>query len=331
MSAIIETTKLTKVYEGGLFSGQEVQALKDLDLRVEPGEIFAYLGPNGSGKTTTIKLLLGLIFPTSGSMTILGRKDIGSPQVRMKIGFLPEGAYYPDFLKGEEVLRFYGQLYNLGGADLKRRIDKVLETVGMNHARKRLLRGYSKGMRQRIGLAQALLSDPEILILDEPTTGLDPLARKEMRDILAGLRDQGKTLLISSHELMEVELISNRVGILFQGELKTCGTLDELLTDRNIAIEVENAPAEALEKVKAGGIAIEDAVQDTVMLRVPRSMGLYDALDRCKAANLTVLGVAPKRESLEELFVRVVGEAEQEVRGGSPAPKQEEGATAPPA
>lgn len=329
MSAIIETTKLTKVYEGALFSGQEVQALKDLDLRVEAGEIFAYLGPNGSGKTTTIKLLLGLIFPTSGSMTILGRKDIGAPEVRMKIGFLPEGAYYPDFLKGEEVLRFYGQLYNLGGADLKRRIDKVLETVGMNHARKRLLRGYSKGMRQRIGLAQALLSDPEILILDEPTTGLDPLARKEMRDILAGLRDQGKTLLISSHELMEVELISNRVGILFQGELKTCGTLDELLTDRDIAIEVENAPAEALEKVKAGGIAIEDAVQDTVMLRVPRSMGLYDALDRCKAANLTVLGVAPKRESLEELFVRIVGEASQELRAGSAAGTQEAGATAP--
>ncbi len=320
MSAIIETQQLSKIYEGPLFSGQGVHALKDLDLTVEPGEIFAYLGPNGSGKTTTIKMLLGLIFPTSGSIEILGRKDIGAPAVRMKIGFLPEGAYYPDFLKGEEVLRFYGQLYNLGGADLKRRIDQVLETVGMTHARKRLIRGYSKGMRQRIGLAQALLSDPEILILDEPTTGLDPLARKEIRDILAGLRDAGKTLLISSHELLEVELISNRVGILYQGELKTCGTLDELLTERDIAIEIESAPAEALEKVKAAQIAIDDAAHDKVMLRVPRSMGLYDALDRCKAANLTILGVAPKRETLEELFVRVVGEAEAQVRGTAPAP-----------
>ncbi|MDX9975671.1 MAG: ABC transporter ATP-binding protein, partial [FCB group bacterium] len=168
MSVVIETMKLGKVYEAA-FRGQDVHALKDLDLAINSGEIYGYLGPNGSGKTTTIKLLLGLIFPTAGTMRILGRSDIGAVQVRQKIGYLPEGAYYPDFLKGEEVLRFYGQLYGLSGSLLNKRIDETLDLVGMNKARKRLIKGYSKGMRQRIGMAQSLLNDPQILILDEPT------------------------------------------------------------------------------------------------------------------------------------------------------------------
>ncbi len=323
MSTIIETEKLTKIYEGGFFSGQDVHALKDLDLTVYPGEIFAYLGPNGSGKTTTIKMLLGLIFPTSGKMKVMGREDVNSSDVKRRIGYLPEGAYYPDFLRGEEVLKFYGNLYGLSGKDLDDRIDKVIGIVGMTHARKRLIRGYSKGMRQRIGLAQALLSDPEFLILDEPTTGLDPLARKEIRDILAHLRDEGKTLMISSHELLEVELISNRVSILYQGVMQTCGTLEELLTDRDVSIAVESVPEAAMQKLQGAGIATDDAIADRVLLRVPNTMSLYDALELCKQENLTVVSVAPKRETLEELFVRVVGSAEQRVRtggGAAPAP-----------
>lgn len=278
---------------------------------IEPGEIFGYLGPNGSGKTTTIKMLLSLIFPTSGSIKILGTENISDPAVKGKIGFLPEGAYYPDFLKGEEILRFYGQLYNLGGKDLEMRIDEVIERVNMTHARKRLLRGYSKGMRQRIGLAQALLSDPDILILDEPTTGLDPLARREIRDLLAALRDAGKTLLISSHELSEVELISDRVGILYQGELQVCGTLDELLTDRDLTIEAEDVSAEAADKIKAAGIQIEEGQQGKVLLRVPPAQTLYEAIDLCRQAKVTVNVVAPRRETLEELFVRTVGGARE--------------------
>ena len=316
MSVVIETKDLNKVYESA-FRGQDVHALRDLNLQVHAGEIDAYLGPNGSGKTTTIKMLLGLIFPTSGSIEILGTQDIASARVKRSIGYLPEGAYYPDFLKGEEILRYYGQLYGLRGADLNRRIDEVLEVVGMTHARKRLLRGYSKGMRQRIGLAQALISDPQLLIFDEPTTGLDPIARKEIRDILANLRDQGKTLLISSHELLEVEMISNRVSILYEGVMRTQGTISELLTDREMVIEVEGATETTLAALQAKGIEKEDQVGNRVKLRVGESVKSYDALELCKAHGLTLTSVAPRRETLEELFVRVVGAAEAERRKAS--------------
>lgn len=311
MAEVIETRNLNKVYEAAL-KGNDVHALKDLNLDIHEGEIFAYLGPNGSGKTTTIKLLLSLIFPTSGTIKVLGRTDIGSNDIRRKIGYLPEGAYYPDFLKGEEVLRFYGQLYGLGGRDLKRRIDETLAEVGMEHARKRLIRGYSKGMRQRIGLAQALISDPQILILDEPTTGLDPIARKEIRDILGALRDRGKTLLISSHELLEVEMISDRVGILHQGRLQTLGTLKELLTDRDVTIEVLGMTESASEKLQNANIKFEDRVAGTTLLRVPNELPVFDALQLCNAAQLKLVSVAPRRETLEELYVRVVGDAQKQ-------------------
>jgi ABC-2 type transport system ATP-binding protein len=180
----------------------------------------------------------------------------------------------------------------------------------MTHARKRLLRGYSKGMRQRIGLAQALISDPQILILDEPTTGLDPIARKEMRDILARLRDRGKTLMISSHELLEVELISDRAGILYQGELQKLGTIDELLTDRDVTIMVEGASEDVLGKLASRGVTAEDKVEGKLVLRVPNDMSVYDALALCKDHALNLLSVAPRRETLEELFVRTVVEAQ---------------------
>ena len=311
MSAVIETKGLTKVYEAAA-KGQDVVGLKDLDLTVNEGEIFAYLGPNGSGKTTTIKLLLGLIFPTKGTIKIMGKTDIGSSTIRENIGYLPEGAYYPEFLRGEEVLRFYGQLYGMPKSVLERRISEVLETVGMTRARKRLVRGYSKGMRQRIGLAQALLSDPQILILDEPTTGLDPIARTEIRDILVRLRNEGKTLLISSHELLEVELISNRAGILFEGELKTQGSIGDLLTDRDTTIEVEGISAAASQRLSQAGVTAEDSVGDRTLLRVPGGASIYAALEICKSENVSLVSIRPRRETLEELFVRVIGDADRE-------------------
>ena len=320
MSEVIELEQLTKTYESGFFASQDVHALKTLDLSVHHGEIFGYLGPNGSGKTTTIKMLLGLIFPTSGSIKILGREDIDSPDIKQRIGYLPEGAYYPDFLRGDEILRFYGQLYQMGGTALERRIDEVVELVGMGHARRRLMKGYSKGMRQRIGLAQALMSDPDILILDEPTTGLDPLARKEIRDILAGLRDEGKTLLISSHELAEVELISDRVGILYQGVLQTMGTLDELLKDRSTTFEIKNLAGEKLKGLSDAGIEAEDHTDDRVLLKIPAAMSVYDAIALCKAHDAEILSMAPKRETLEELFVRIVGSAEAGTQSETPEP-----------
>ena len=314
MSAVIETNHLTKVYEGAA-RGQDVHALNDLSVAVQEREIFGYLGPNGSGKTTTIKMLFGLIFPTSGTIKIMGSDDIDSPDIKRKIGYLPEGAYYPDFLRGEEILRFYGNLYGLRGKSLERRIDETLETVGMERARKRMLRGYSKGMRQRIGLAQALLSDPQILILDEPTTGLDPVARKEIRDLLVQLRSQGKSLLISSHELLEVELISDRVGILYEGVLQTMGTISELLTDSDMTVDVTGISEQSIKILADRGIAAEDVVDNRARLRVPPALSLYDALEMLKAERVTVASVAPRRETLEELFVRVVGDAKAKKEG----------------
>jgi ABC-2 type transport system ATP-binding protein len=315
VSVVIETQNLCKTYESPQ-RGQSVNALKNLTIQIHSGEIFAYLGPNGSGKTTTIKMLLGLIFPTTGTIRIFGREDITAVDIKRKIGYLPEGAYYPEFLRGEEVLRFYGQLYGLRGVDLNKRIDAVLETVGMTRARRRLIRGYSKGMRQRIGLAQALISDPQILILDEPTTGLDPIARKEIRDILIRLRDAGKTLMISSHELLEVELISNRAGILFEGDLQTIGTIHDLLTDRDASIEVETPAASVLELIaQKHGIRNEDSADGRSILRVPTGTSVYAALDICKDNNIKLVAVAPRRETLEELFVRIVGDASAKKKG----------------
>jgi len=314
VSAVIETNKLCKIYEGAR-RGQDVNALNDLTIAVQEKEIFGYLGPNGSGKTTTIKMLLGLIFPSSGTMKIMGSEDIGLPQIKRKIGYLPEGAYYPDFLKGEEILRFYGQLYGLRGKDLERRIDETLEIVGMTRARKRLLRGYSKGMRQRIGLAQALMSDPQVLILDEPTTGLDPVARKEMRDLLVRLRSEGKSLMISSHELLEVELISDRVGILYEGVLQTMGTVNELLTDRDLSVDVTGVTENSVNSLAEKGIVVEDRIDGRARLRVAQTLSLYDAMEILKAHNLAVVSVAPRRETLEELFVRIVGDAKAKKEG----------------
>ena len=316
MSVVIETQDLTKVYKG-MSKAQDLVALNKLNIQVNEGEIFGYLGPNGSGKTTTIKLLLSLIFPTGGKMKIMGNANITSPEVRKNIGYLPEGAYYPDFLRGEEILSYYGSLYGMRGASLKKRIDEVLEVVGMTRARKRLIRGYSKGMRQRIGLAQALLSNPEILILDEPTTGLDPIARKEIRDILVRLRDEGKTLLISSHELLEVEMISNRIGILYGGVLQTCGTISELLTNRDVTVEIERVSPEALAAFRAAGVEPEDTYEQKSLLRLPEFVSLYAAMDICRSHNVTVIAVKPRRETLEELFVRVVGKAQDEERKGA--------------
>lgn len=309
MSTAISTQNLTKIYEGAL-RGQDVHALKELSLDVHEGEIFGYLGPNGSGKTTTIKMLLGLIFPTQGVIEIFGKRAISSAAVKKNIGYLPEGAYYPDFLRGEEILSYYGKLYGLRGADLKKRIDATLDMVGMQHARKRLLRGYSKGMRQRIGLAQALISDPKLLILDEPTTGLDPIARKEIRDILLRLRGEGKTLLISSHELLEVELISNRVGILYNGVLQTVGSVDELLTKREMTVDVDGINDELANELQTSGVTLEDRTGNRAKLRVGESLSVYDVIELCKSKSLQLNSVAPRRETLEELFVRVIGAAE---------------------
>jgi ABC-2 type transport system ATP-binding protein len=304
---VILTQGLTKIFKD-FWMRPRVRAVDSLDLEVRRGEIYGLLGPNGSGKSTTIKILLGLLHKTSGRVTVLG-KNPSDVAVKDHIGVLPEESYLYPFLNAYETLDFYAKLFELDRSVRKRRIEELLDMVGLSATAHRQIKEYSKGMQRRIGLAQALINDPELLILDEPTTGLDPIARKEIRDILVRLRDEGKTLLISSHELLEVELISDRVGILYQGVLQTCGALEDLLVERDLLIDVRTPPESALEGIRAAGIELEDTVQEVARLRVPGSATLYDALERCKAQNLEVVSVSPRRETLEELFVRVVGQA----------------------
>jgi len=206
-----------------------LMALEGLNLRVKPGEVFGLLGPNGSGKSTTMKLLLGLLKPTRGKIEIFG-SEAGTMEARRKIGFLPENPYFPTFLNGREALKYYGGLCNLRGSVLRDRIEELLKLVDLESGANRPLKTYSKGMLQRIGLAQALLHDPDLLFLDEPTAGVDPLGSRQIRDIIMGLKERGKTVVFSSHLLEQVQEVSDRVAILHLGQKLSEGTLEELLT-----------------------------------------------------------------------------------------------------
>ena len=204
------------------------RALNGLSLEVYPGEVFGFLGPNGAGKTTTINVLLGFVNPTGGAAHLFG-VNVREPIARQRIGYLPELTYYYKFLSAEEILRFYGSIFRIPKALLKRRIDTVLKLVELEHARTRPLKTYSKGMQQRLGLAQALINDPDLLVLDEPTSGLDPIGRMKVRQIIQRLKNEGKTVFFSSHELGEVETVCDRVAILDQGELKAEGGVEDLM------------------------------------------------------------------------------------------------------
>ena len=229
---IVETRSLTKVYRD-FWGRQKVRALKALDLEVRRGEIFGLLGPNGSGKTTTIKLILGLLFPTSGQALVFGR-DATDVTKNQRIGYLPEESYLYRFLNAEETLDFYGRLFNIPRAVRRQRVADLIEMVGLDWAKRRQLKEYSKGMTRRIGLAQALINDPELIVLDEPTTGLDPIGTREMKDLILKLRDEGKTVLMCSHLLADVQDVCDRVAILYQGELKEMGRVDSLLKVRDV-------------------------------------------------------------------------------------------------
>jgi len=225
---VIEIRNLSKVYRD-FWGRSKVRALKSLSLNVERGEIFGLLGPNGSGKTTTIKLLLGLLFPSSGEANVLGKpaSDVGKNE---RLGYLPEESYLYKFLNAEETLDFYGRLFNIPPAVRRRRIDELIELVKIGHARKRILKEYSKGMTRRIGLAQSLINDPELILLDEPTSGLDPIGTREMKNLILDLRNQGKTVVLCSHLLADVQDVCDRIAILHQGELKVLGSVRELIS-----------------------------------------------------------------------------------------------------
>src|SRR5918997_739157 len=231
--AAIHTENLTKVYKD-FWGRDKVRALDNLNLTIRRGEVFGLLGPNGSGKSTTIKLLLGLIFPTAGDAWVLG-SPAGSTSINERIGFLPEESYLYKFLSGEETLRFYGKLFKIPSDELKRRVPELLDIVGLDSkARKRKLREYSKGMARRIGLAQALINNPDLILLDEPTTGLDPIGSREMKDLIVSLKQQGKTVLLCSPLLADVQDVFDRITILFGGRMQRLGQLRDLLQVKDI-------------------------------------------------------------------------------------------------
>ena len=272
------TEGLTKVYKD-FWGRQKVHALVGLNLSLDRGEIFGLLGPNGSGKSTTIKLLLGLIFPTAGRARVLGLPP-GTPAANQRLGYLPEESYLHRFLTGEETIDFYGRLFGLDRRQRRRRTDHLLDMVGLDRrARARQLREYSKGMSRRIGLAQALVNDPELLLLDEPTTGLDPIGTREMKDVIIRLRDEGKTILLSSHLLADVRDVCDRIGILARGELRELGRVRDLLLMRDVF------------QVQATGV--NDEARETILAAV-------------RGTGAKVLSAENPTTTLEDLFLRVI-------------------------
>jgi ABC-2 type transport system ATP-binding protein len=235
-TGVIKIQNLAVEYPARSFREKPNVAVKNLDFEVHAGEVFGFLGPNGAGKTTTMNVLLGFVPPTSGAASLFGI-DVRQPIARQRIGYLPELTYYYKFLTAEELLRFYATIFGIARGEADKRIDQLLKLVELESARKRPIKSYSKGMQQRVGLAQALINNPDLLILDEPTSGLDPLGRMKVREIIQRLKNEGKTVFFSSHELGEVETVCDRVAIIHQGELKAIGRVDEIKKSHHSNLE----------------------------------------------------------------------------------------------
>ena len=279
---IIETRNLTKVYRD-FWGRPKVMALKALDLQIHKGEIFGLLGPNGSGKTTTMKLLLGLLFPTEGDALIFGEPTQNVAK-NERIGYLPEESYLYKFLTAEETLHFYGRLFKMSSAERKKRVDHLIDLVGISGAKHRQLREYSKGMQRRIGLAQALINDPELILLDEPTSGLDPLGTAQIKELIREQRDKhGKTIVLSGHLLADMQDICDRIAILHRGELKELGKVSDLLT-------------------------VQDVTQ--IKTRELSEAALAEIKDVIARHGGELLSVDHPTTTLEELFLRIVRESD---------------------
>jgi len=298
----------TRVRSG---AGLKVRAVTDLSFEVRRGEIMGFLGPNGAGKSTTIRTLMGLIHATSGSATMLG-ETVPARHARERVGFLPESPYFYDFLTAVELCDLCGRLFNIDAATRRKRAADLLDRVGLAGARTRRLRTYSKGMLQRAGLAQALMNDPEVVILDEPMSGLDPIGRKEVRDLIVSLRDAGKTVFFSTHILSDLELICDRVAIIVGGKLRDVGPLSRLLspkiTHTEVVLRARSGDARLADA--AGWCATPGArvrvVEDEAFVTLPEGADVDAYLAAALEQRTTITSVTPRKQSLEELFVREV-------------------------
>lgn len=302
--AVVETWNLNKIYRTGFWLNQKVQSLTDFSLSVNQGETFGLLGPNGAGKTTLLKILLGVIRPTSGRAVLLGR-PIGDRAIKERVGYLPENPYFYDFLTAWEFLEFVAGLFQIPKAKQAKRIPELLDLVGLAQktAKKKQLRQYSKGMMQRVGMAQALINDPELVFLDEPMSGLDPLGRYQVREIILSLKEQGKTIFFNSHVLTDVEQICDRIAILARGELLCVGSLEEILGSANVYQVVVKGGTEAQLQEWITGLKLEDNLWHGQLKSDPQSF--IDSLPHLDA-KLISLNLA--RASLEEYFIRQLRE-----------------------
>jgi len=302
----IETEKLTKEHRVG-FWRKRVCVLSQLDLAVHQGEIFGYLGPNGAGKTTTLKLLTGLLRPTSGEVRILGRPP-GDVRIQQQVGFLPEQPSFYEYLTGRELLNFYGQLLGLDRSLRRERVEGLARQLRIESALDLQLRKYSKGMLQRLGLAQALVNDPRLVLLDEPMSGLDPVGRREVRDLLLRVKSEGRTVFFSSHIIPDVEMVCDRVGILVGGRLVAQGPLDEILGVRIASIEVtvSQVPREVMGALDHLLVTHPVPRGERRLLTVKDEGALTELLGRLLDGKAVIHAVVPQRESLEEYFIRHV-------------------------
>ena len=302
---VLQVEGLRKEFVGS-FSRKRTVAVEAVSFEVLRGEVFGFLGPNGAGKTTTMKMLMGLIHPTAGKATILGA-EVGNIEAKRKIGYLPENPYFYDYLSADEFMHMVGRLYGLDRSERRARADRLLARVGLEGAKTRPMRSYSKGMLQRVGLAQALMGDPELVVLDEPMSGLDPIGRREVRELILELREQGKTVFFSTHILADADLLCDRVAIIAKGKLRDVGPLGALLSPKVLHIEVLWQGGEPLRERLRGefGEAGEHQTRSEGAVFVAREQA---GLDRFVAAVVAgggeISSVTPQRETLEELFVR---------------------------
>jgi ABC-2 type transport system ATP-binding protein len=308
----IEILGLTKDYSVGFWRKRARRSLDNLTLQVQEREVFGFLGPNGAGKTTTLKLLMGLIFPTAGTARIRG-KSIDDVRMHREIGYLPEQPYFYDYLTARELLDYYARFSGYSAVERGERVERFLERVGLAAAGNVQLRKFSKGMLQRAGIAQAILHDPQVIFLDEPMSGLDPVGRREVRDIILDLKKQGRTVFFSTHILSDAEMLCDRVGVLAGGKLQGVGTPSEIVSVEVHAMEILFEPRDnrALPTALAGRAT---HMGGRYRVEVPETE-LYGALDSLRSTDARILSVSPVRPTLEDYFLRLVGGAQEKSRG----------------
>ncbi len=302
---IVQTENLTKIFKSGRFSNNSVKALDNLTLNIEEKKIFGLLGPNGAGKTTLVKILLGIIYPTSGKAELFG-KNISNHQNRRRVGFLPENHRFPEYMTGEQVLFFYGELSGMKHTELKKKSDEFLSLVDMEKWRKTKIKKYSKGMLQRLGLAQAMLNNPELIFLDEPTDGVDPIGRKQIRDILVNLNSEGKTILVNSHLLSEVELICDTVAILNKGLLVKEGTVEDLTVTENAYIIKTSDLSESILNTLLSQYKAEISSKNDFKYKSSSVEDLNVLIDFLRKEKILINAISQEKNSLEDLFINVI-------------------------